>query len=96
MDLMRGVPSAFICRSPRLRQRRLLLMTNDGALAQKLTKAGSHVPKTYLVKVSGKPDPKALARLRAGVIIDSTTAAPSKRRQHRFASHKTPPIPGTR
>ncbi len=33
----------------------LLLMTNDGALAQKLTKAGSHVPKTYLVKISGKP-----------------------------------------
>jgi len=34
----------------------LLLLTNDGALAQKLTKAGSHVPKKYLVKVSGKPD----------------------------------------
>jgi 23S rRNA pseudouridine2605 synthase len=48
----------------------LLLMTNDGALAQKLTKAGSHVPKTYLVKISGRPDEKALTRLRAGVIIE--------------------------
>jgi len=48
----------------------LLLMTNDGALAQKLMKAGSHVPKTYSVKVSGKPDEKAIARLRAGVTID--------------------------
>jgi 23S rRNA pseudouridine2605 synthase len=48
----------------------LLLMTNDGALAQKLTKAGSHVPKTYLVKVSGRPDERALARLRAGVTIE--------------------------
>jgi 23S rRNA pseudouridine2605 synthase len=47
----------------------LLLMTNDGALAQKLTKAGSHVPKTYLVKVSGKPDEKTIERLRAGVTI---------------------------
>jgi len=47
----------------------LLLMTNDGALAQRLTKAGSHVPKTYRVKVSGKPEEKALARLRAGVTI---------------------------
>src|SRR5438105_15744295 len=37
----------------------LLLMTNDGALAQKLMKAGSHVPKTYWVKVSGKPEEKA-------------------------------------
>jgi 23S rRNA pseudouridine2605 synthase len=47
----------------------LLLMTNDGALAQRLMKAGSHVPKTYRVKVSGKPDEKAIARLRAGVTI---------------------------
>jgi 23S rRNA pseudouridine2605 synthase len=48
----------------------LLLMTNDGALAQKLTKAGSHVPKTYLVKVGGKPGEEALDRLRAGVTIE--------------------------
>ena len=48
----------------------LLLMTNDGALAAKLMKAGSHVPKTYLVKVSGKPDEKAIARLQAGVAIE--------------------------
>ena len=48
----------------------LLLMTNDGALAQKLTKAGSHVPKTYLVKVSGKPREKDLERLRAGITIE--------------------------
>jgi len=48
----------------------LLLMTNDGALAQKLMKAGSHAPKTYLVKISGKPDEKAIARLRAGVTIE--------------------------
>ena len=31
----------------------LLLMTNDGALAQQLTKAAAHVPKTYRVKISG-------------------------------------------
>jgi 23S rRNA pseudouridine2605 synthase len=48
----------------------LLLMTNDGALAQKLMKAGSHAPKTYLVKISGKPDERAIARLRAGVTIE--------------------------
>jgi 23S rRNA pseudouridine2605 synthase len=47
----------------------LLLMTNDGALAANLMKAGSHVPKTYRVKVSGKPDEKAIAKLRAGVTI---------------------------
>jgi 23S rRNA pseudouridine2605 synthase len=47
----------------------LLLLTNDGALAQKLTKAGSHVPKTYHVKISGKPNEQAIQRLRNGVSI---------------------------
>jgi len=47
----------------------LLLMTNDGALAQKLTKASSHVPKTYLVKIRGKVGEPALARLRRGIEI---------------------------
>jgi 23S rRNA pseudouridine2605 synthase len=48
----------------------LLLMTNDGALAQKLTKAGSHIPKTYMVKISGKPNANAIERLRSGVNIE--------------------------
>jgi 23S rRNA pseudouridine2605 synthase len=48
----------------------LLLMTNDGALAQKLMKAGSHVPKTYLVKISGRPEERAISRLRAGITIE--------------------------
>ena len=47
----------------------LLLMTNDGAVAQLLTKAGSHVPKTYLVKVSGKPGEKEIEKLRKGIAI---------------------------
>jgi 23S rRNA pseudouridine2605 synthase len=47
----------------------LLIMTNDGAVAQKLTKAGSHIPKTYLVKVSGKPNENAIQKLRAGISI---------------------------
>jgi 23S rRNA pseudouridine2605 synthase len=36
---------------------------------QKLTKAGSHIPKTYLVKVSGMPNQQAIQRLRNGVTI---------------------------
>jgi 23S rRNA pseudouridine2605 synthase len=48
----------------------LLVLTNDGALAQMLTKAGSHVPKTYWVKVSGKPEEEKIAWLRAGVTIE--------------------------
>jgi len=45
----------------------LLLLTNDGELAQKLTHASSHVPKTYLVKVSGQPGEAQIERLRSGV-----------------------------
>ena len=47
----------------------LLLLTNDGSLAQLLTRAGSHVPKTYLVKISGRPSEKDIARLRGGISI---------------------------
>jgi 23S rRNA pseudouridine2605 synthase len=50
----------------------LLLVTNDGDLANKLTKAATGVEKTYLVKVSGQPTEEELDRLRQGVGIDRT------------------------
>jgi len=49
----------------------LLLLTNDGELANALMKAASHVPKTYMVKVAGTPAEEGLARLRAGLFIRS-------------------------
>jgi len=47
----------------------LLLLTNDGALAQQLTKAASHIPKTYQVKISRRPSEQSLQKLRNGVTI---------------------------
>src|SRR5665213_1789488 len=47
----------------------LLLVTNDGELSNALTRAAFHVPKTYLVKVSGVPSEAALDALRRGVSI---------------------------
>ncbi len=47
----------------------LLLMTNDGALANALMKASSNVPKVYVVKVAGQPDEAKLDKLRHGVSI---------------------------
>jgi 23S rRNA pseudouridine2605 synthase len=47
----------------------LLLLTNDGDLAHQLTKAGEHMPKTYHVKISGRPDEKSIQRLRQGIAI---------------------------
>ena len=48
----------------------LLLMTNDGDLANKLSKAASGVAKTYLVKISGAPGEAGLEQLRRGIMID--------------------------
>jgi 23S rRNA pseudouridine2605 synthase len=49
----------------------LLLLTNDGALANKLMKAASQVSKTYVVKVAGVPSPESLEKLRGGVSIET-------------------------
>ncbi len=48
----------------------LLLMTNDGELANGLTRAAAGVEKTYLVKVAGQPSEDELDQLRSGVSID--------------------------
>ena len=48
----------------------LLLMTNDGDLANKLSKAAAGVLKTYLVKVSGAPTAEQIDNLRRGIMID--------------------------
>ena len=47
----------------------LLLLTNDGELANALMKASSSVPKTYVVKVAGQPEEAKLEKLRRGVSI---------------------------
>ena len=54
----------------------LLLMTNDGALANTLTRAASHVPKVYQVKVSGRPPEAAIASLRAGISLPENGGRP--------------------
>jgi 23S rRNA pseudouridine2605 synthase len=70
LDLVRGIKARVypVGRLDYLSEG-LLLLTNDGALMQKLTHASSHVPKTYLVKVSGKPSDAKIAELRAGVFL---------------------------
>jgi 23S rRNA pseudouridine2605 synthase len=70
----------------------LLLLTNDGALADRLMKAGSQIPKTYVVKVSGKPAPETISRLRSGVSIGTdegkrVKTAPAKIRLVREAEN---------
>ena len=72
MDLLRGV-GARVYPIGRLdyASEGLLLRTNDGDLANRMMKAASHVPKTYMVKVAGNPTGEGLGRLREGISIPS-------------------------
>ena len=56
----------------------LLLVTNDGELANRLTRAAAGVEKTYLVKVAGQPTEGELDILRAGVAIERGGPGTSK------------------
>src|SRR5271165_402411 len=68
LDLVRGVGARVypVGRLDYLSEG-LLLLTNDGELAQKLMHASSHVPKTYLVKISGKATDAEIEKLRGGI-----------------------------
>lgn len=48
----------------------LLILTNDGDLAYRLTAPMNEIPKTYLVRIEGTIFPNELNRLRAGVEIE--------------------------
>src|SRR3954464_13996991 len=70
MDLLRGIRTrVYPVGRLDYASEGLLLLTNDGELAQGLMKASSHVPKTYVVKVAGTPDESGLEKLRRGLVI---------------------------
>jgi 23S rRNA pseudouridine2605 synthase len=55
----------------------LLLMTNDGELAHRITHPSHGVDKEYLVHVRGRVSPGELRRLRDGVELDDGLTAPA-------------------
>jgi 23S rRNA pseudouridine2605 synthase len=55
----------------------LLLLTNDGELAQRLTHPSHEVEKEYLALISGEPGAEALRRLRHGILIEGRRTAPA-------------------
>ncbi len=55
-----------------------LLLTNDGELAHRLTHPRFGVRKTYVAKIRGEPDEKALRRLERGVFLERKKTAPAK------------------
>lgn len=56
----------------------LLLLTNDGELANFLTHPRHRVPKTYYATVKGVPHGDALDRLREGVVLEDGMTAPAE------------------
>ena len=56
----------------------LLLMTNDGEWAQKLTHPKHEIKKTYVAVVKGVPTVESLRTFRQGVIIDGKKTAPAQ------------------
>jgi len=56
----------------------LLLLTNDGGLANFLTSRASKIPRTYHVKLEGKLSPENLARLERGIVLDGRLTEPCR------------------
>jgi 23S rRNA pseudouridine2605 synthase len=56
----------------------LILLTNDGELANRLTHPRYGVPKTYRVKLARPPSDRDLERLRSGVRLDDGGTAPAE------------------
>ena len=56
----------------------MLLMTNDGAFANKLTHPSMHVPKTYRVTVRPSVTEEQLTQLAVGVLLDGKMTAPAE------------------
>jgi pseudouridine synthase len=56
----------------------LLLLTNDGELAYRLTHPKFGIKKTYIARVKGEPDRKTIARLGEGVYVEGKKTAPAK------------------
>lgn len=56
----------------------LLLLTDDGALAHRLTDPRHKQPKTYWVQVEGTPDDAQLDALRLGVVLKDGPTLPAQ------------------
>ena len=59
----------------------LLLLTNNGDVAQACLHPSRHVPKTYLVKVKGVLENVEIQQLRRGILLDDGHTAPAKVRK---------------
>jgi 23S rRNA pseudouridine2605 synthase len=69
MDLVPGVAGLFPVGRLDLTTEGLILLTNDGAFAERVAHPRFEVPRVYHAKVRGVPDARTLARLQRGVRV---------------------------
>lgn len=79
LDLLDGVPE-YVYPVGRLDfdTEGLLILTNDGDLAARLTHPRHGVPRTYEARVAGLPGDEALDRLRRGIPLDGKRTRPAE------------------
>jgi 23S rRNA pseudouridine2605 synthase len=70
MDLVPSVQGLFPVGRLDVTTEGLLLLTNDGAFAERVAHPRYEVPRVYQAKVRGVPDARALAALRTGVRVE--------------------------
>jgi len=56
----------------------LIILTNDGTFAERVTHPRYELERTYEVEVAGIPDERDLTRLRNGVVIEGTKTLPAR------------------
>jgi 23S rRNA pseudouridine2605 synthase len=56
----------------------LILLTNDGDFAERVTHPRYELERTYEVTLAGVPDPRDLTRLRQGLVIEGRRTLPAK------------------
>ena len=79
LELVPGEPRVFSVGRLDLQTEGLLVLTNDGQLAQLLAHPSFGVEKEYLAELRGNPSPGELRRLRQGVVLDDgEMAAPAR------------------
>lgn len=78
MDLLRGVKErVYPVGRLDYHSEGLLLLTNDGDLANRIMSAHSHLMKTYIVKVTGQLDADSEQRFRDGVPLSGRRTLPA-------------------
>ncbi len=77
-ELVPAEPRVFPVGRLDLHTEGLLILTNDGDLAHRLTHPSYGVEKEYLAHVTGAPKPAAVRALRQGVELDDGPTAPAR------------------